>query len=194
MALDSFVRKYEERYPAAIKYIHETVLENKEYFAYAWTNEIRHYGNQTSNRVEGAHNVFKKYLENSRGGIIECWKHMHNMFRSQLVDIKAYFQKNINFIKHEHNITEFKGLHHHVSQYALDIIRSELGKLDKLGNMCEKLCGCILRKTHGLPYAHMLFQYRSQHIPIPLSAIDSQWRQLNLVPPNGNDVTFDYLP
>ncbi|KAI3843036.1 hypothetical protein MKX03_018291, partial [Papaver bracteatum] len=154
MALDSFVRKYEERYPAAIKYIRETVLENKEYFAYAWTNEIRHYGNRTSNCVEGSHNVFKQYLENSRGGFIECWKHMHNMFRSQLVDIKADFQKSINFIKHEHNISEFRGLHHH---------------------------------THGLPCAHMLFQYRSQRMPIPLSAIDSQWRQLNLVPPNGND-------
>ncbi|KAI3968866.1 hypothetical protein MKX01_029016, partial [Papaver californicum] len=48
--------------------------------------------------------------------------------------------------------------------------------------------------TYSLPCAHMLLQYRSQHMPIRLSAIDSQWRQLNLVPPIGNGVVFDYLP
>ncbi|KAI3932189.1 hypothetical protein MKW92_006830, partial [Papaver armeniacum] len=31
-------------------------------------------------------------------------------------------------------------------------------------------------------------------MPIPLSSIDSQWRKLNLVPPIGNEVAFDYLP
>ncbi|KAI3954221.1 hypothetical protein MKW98_018045 [Papaver atlanticum] len=194
MALDSFVQKYDERYPEAIKYIHETVLANKEYFAYAWTNEIRYYGIRTTNRVEGAHNIFKQYLENSRGGFIECWKHMHNMFRSHLVVIKAAFQKSINFRKHEHNIAEFRGLHHHVSQYALDKICLQLARLKKMRSMCEIFCGCILWKTYGLPCAHMLLQYRSQGMPIPLSAIDSQWRQLNLVPPIGNEVAFDYLP
>ncbi|KAI3836315.1 hypothetical protein MKW92_043310 [Papaver armeniacum] len=184
MGLESFIRKYEKRYPEVVKYICDSVLVNKELFAYAWTNEVKHFGVRTSNRVKGAHSVLKRFLVNSQGGFIECWQQMHKMHESQLVTIKAKFQQSLTVIKHEHNIDDFKGLHHHVSQYALDFLITEIKRLENSRN-----------KTHGLPCAHMIIEFRNQNRPIPLSSIDSQWRQINLAPhASRSDVVFDYLP
>ncbi|KAI3979680.1 hypothetical protein MKX01_013775 [Papaver californicum] len=149
MGLEYFVHKYEKRYPKVIKYIYENVLVNKEYFA-----------------------VLKRFLKNSQCGFIECWQQMHKMHESQLVTIKAKFQQSMTFIKHEHNIDDFKGLHHHVLQYALNFIISEIRRLEKSRTIVEKYCGCILYQTHGLPCAHMVSEYQNQSKPIPLSSID----------------------
>ncbi|MCL7022193.1 hypothetical protein MKW94_011699 [Papaver nudicaule] len=193
--LESFVRKYQIRYPEVITYLYDSVLVNKEYFAYAWTNDVKHFGIRTSNRVEGAHSVLKRFLGNSQGGFVECWKQMHNLHESQLTNIKAKFQQSLTFIKHHHRISDFKGLHNHVSQYALDIINKEVGRLEKSRSIAVNFCGCIIYKTHGLPCAHMIAENRMQSKPIPLSSIDSQWRQLNLVPQvASSNVVFDYLP
>ncbi|KAI3994746.1 hypothetical protein MKX01_017055 [Papaver californicum] len=132
MRLESFVRKYEKRYPEVIKYIYEN-----------------------------------RFLGNSQGGFVECWQQMHMKHKSQLVTIKEKFQQSMTFIKHEHNIDDFKGLHHHVSQYALNFIISEIKRSEK---------------THNLPCAHMIYEYQNHSKPIPLSSIGSQWRQINLNP------------
>ncbi|KAI3875991.1 hypothetical protein MKX03_026227 [Papaver bracteatum] len=183
MGLESFVRKYEKQYLEAIKYIYDNVLVNKEFFAYAWTNEVKHFGTRTSNRVEGAHSVLKRFLGNSQGGCVECWQQMHKMHESQLITIKAKFQQTLTFIKHEHRIDDFKGLHQHVSQYALNFIISEISRLEKSKSIAENLCGCILHKTHGLPCAHMISEYQRQSKPIPLFPHVSRL-----------DAVFDYLP
>ncbi|KAI3970825.1 hypothetical protein MKX01_024472 [Papaver californicum] len=183
MGLESFLRKYEKRYPEVIKYIYKIVLVNKEYFAYVWINEVKHFGIRTSNRVKGTHSVLKRFLRNSQGGCI------------QLVTIKAKFQLGMTFIKHEHNIDDFKGLHHHVSQDVLNFIISEIRRLEKSKTIVEKYCGCILYKMHDLPCAPMISEYRNQSKTILLSSIDSQWRQINLDPHVSRlDVVFDYLP
>ncbi|KAI3904048.1 hypothetical protein MKX01_039982 [Papaver californicum] len=159
--LESFVRKYEKRYHEVIKYIYENVLVNKEFFAYAWTNE----------------------------------QQMNKMHESQLVTVKAEFQQSMTFIKHEHNIHDFKGLHIHMSQYALNFITSEIRRLEKSKTIVAKYCGCIVYKTHGLPCAHMIYEYRNQSKLIQLYFIDWQWRQINLVPHvSRSDDVFDYLP
>ncbi|KAI3886715.1 hypothetical protein MKX03_011137 [Papaver bracteatum] len=133
MGFESFIRKYEKRYPGVVKYICDSVLVNKEFFAHAWTNEVKHFGVRTSNRV------------------------VHIMHESQLVTIKAKFQQSLSVIKHEHNINDFKGLHHHVSQYSLDFLITEIKRLEKSRSVVENLCGCILYKMHGLPYpSHFL--------------------------------------
>ncbi|RZC66952.1 hypothetical protein C5167_010639, partial [Papaver somniferum] len=81
------------------------------------------------------------------------------------------------------------------SQYSLDFIISEIKRLEKSRSIAESLCGCILHKTHGLPCAHMISEYRNQGKPIPLSFIDSQWRQINLVPHvSRSNAVYDYLP
>ncbi|KAI3872899.1 hypothetical protein MKX03_029941, partial [Papaver bracteatum] len=135
MGWESFVHKYANEYPEVVKYIYiyiyKTILLNKKIFAYAWTNQVKHFGMRTFNRVEGAHSVLWRFLENSQGGFIECWKQMHKMHESQFVTIKAKFQQSLTFIKHEHKIEDFKGLHHHVSKYALDFIIPEIRRLEK---------------------------------------------------------------
>ena len=48
--------------------------------------------------------------------------------------------------------------------------------------MYTKACKCILRKTHGLPYAHELTEFTRINMPIPLERIDGFWRKLDMSP------------
>ncbi|XP_028075130.1 protein FAR1-RELATED SEQUENCE 3-like [Camellia sinensis] len=43
-------------------------------------------------------------------------------------------------------------------------------------------CGCILRRTHGLPCAHEIAEYFQQGRPIPLSCVNPYWRKLDMFP------------
>ena len=43
-------------------------------------------------------------------------------------------------------------------------------------------CGCIIRKTHGLPCAHEINEYILERRPIPLACIDPHWRKLDFFP------------
>ncbi|XP_074291362.1 PKS-NRPS hybrid synthetase cheA-like [Silene latifolia] len=55
--------------PGLKKYLKETWLDlYKERFVSAWINNILHFGNVTTNRVEGAHASLKRLLKTSNGG------------------------------------------------------------------------------------------------------------------------------
>ncbi|XP_024190255.1 uncharacterized protein LOC112194241 [Rosa chinensis] len=41
-------------------------------------------------------------------------------------------------------------------------------------------CGCAIRRTHQLPCAHEIAEYRNSHQPIPIDAIHSHWRRLSV--------------
>lgn len=42
-------------------------------------------------------------------------------------------------------------------------------------------CGCAIRRTHQLPCAHEIAEYRERGVPIPLDVVHSHWRKLDLI-------------
>ncbi|CAK8566771.1 unnamed protein product [Lathyrus sativus] len=61
-----------EKYSALLKYVESTILDQvKENIVYAWTDNVRHLGNTTTNRVESAHASLKNWLGNSKGVYVE---------------------------------------------------------------------------------------------------------------------------
>ncbi|KAH1193809.1 putative protein FAR1-RELATED SEQUENCE 10 [Glycine max] len=103
-------------------------------------------------RVESAHWVLKRVLQNSVGDLCSVWDAMNNMITLQHVEIKASFETSTHVVGHVYKKTLYKRLLGMVSRDALNQIASEVDRLRYLGNNPSS-CGCVMRSTHGLPCA-----------------------------------------
>ncbi|GAU41659.1 hypothetical protein TSUD_272430 [Trifolium subterraneum] len=64
-----------KKWPRLLRYIEETVLDtDKEKVVHAWVDKHMHMGNYTTNRVECAHGVLKKFLTDSSGDLVKAFK------------------------------------------------------------------------------------------------------------------------
>ncbi|XP_028113459.1 PKS-NRPS hybrid synthetase CHGG_01239-like [Camellia sinensis] len=169
-------------YPEAIKYVTTNWLEPyKEKFVAAWTDSNMHFGNTTTNRVESSHAKLKRQLGSSQGSFKTSWTKIHNLLELQHADIKASFQQSLIVVQHNYTPVEFTELRGFISICSLDKILVESKRLNSVG-IDVVACGCILRRTHGLPCAHEIAEYFQQGRPIPLSCINPHWRKLDMLP------------
>ncbi|KAL8476987.1 hypothetical protein ACS0TY_029330 [Phlomoides rotata] len=124
--LRRFVEDYSEKYPKAVKYAVKNWIDPyKEKFVSCWTNNILHYGNTTTNRVEGHHSALKRQLKTSMGDFETCWTQMHTLYEASHTAIKASFEKSINVVQHKFKKNLFKELRGMISIDALDKILEE---------------------------------------------------------------------
>ncbi|KAI3873903.1 hypothetical protein MKW98_001552 [Papaver atlanticum] len=181
--------------PACVKYLRDAWLIQKEKFVLAWTNKIKHLGNTTT-KAESEHEKLRKYLGTAVDSYTTCWKVMHTMIKDEIAQIKSSFEQSLTTLKHEHLSPVFEELRNHVSHKALELLLLEISCSEKIDKE-ESSCSCSLRTTHGLPCAHELLKYVPEGKAIPLSDIDSHWKQLSIVPiqelHNGFDVLPEYL-
>jgi len=81
-------------FPEFITYVETTVLNLHEKFVRAWTNKVLHLGCRTTNIVELAHGVLKKYLRSSVGDLASCWDEINKMLVVQFGEIQGSFGRN----------------------------------------------------------------------------------------------------
>ncbi|MCL7050601.1 hypothetical protein MKW94_011499, partial [Papaver nudicaule] len=67
-----FFKTWTGRYPIAVSYVRTQWLARKEQFVHAWTNNILHLGNTTTNRAESEHAALKNFLRCSTGDFLKC--------------------------------------------------------------------------------------------------------------------------
>ncbi|KAI3872365.1 hypothetical protein MKW92_041706, partial [Papaver armeniacum] len=89
--LDCVERSWGKKYPKWISYVKTQWLARKEKFVCAWTNQIKHFGNRTTNRVEGEHAILKRFLKCSTGKFLKCWQDMDNAWLTRGIKIRASF-------------------------------------------------------------------------------------------------------
>jgi len=82
-------------FPLFLKYVMTTLNEVKEKTARAWTDHVLHLGCRTTNRVESAHALVNKYLDNSVGDLGNCWEKIHDMLLLQFTAIQTTFGQSI---------------------------------------------------------------------------------------------------
>ncbi|XP_038704674.1 uncharacterized protein LOC120000624 [Tripterygium wilfordii] len=139
--------------PTAVAYVFDTWLNPyKERFIAAWTNNCMHFDNLTTKRVESAHAKLKKQLGCSLGNFDSLWSKIHSLLELHFTEIKASFEKSATVVQHK----ESWGI--------------------------TELCGCLNRRIHGLPCAHELAHYVRDEVLIPLSALDTHWKRLHIIP------------
>ena len=81
------------KYPDLLKYVESTILDQvKEKIVCAWTDQVMHLRNTTTNRVESAHACMKNWLGNNKGDLITCWDSVNQMILNQHNEIHTKFE------------------------------------------------------------------------------------------------------
>ncbi|XP_052728511.1 uncharacterized protein LOC128195308 [Vigna angularis] len=164
--------------PLLFEYVNNTwIIPYNTYFVKAWTNKVMHLGNTTTNRVEFAHWNLKKVLGNSMGDLCSCWDAIHNVIVLQHNKIKASFEISLNLMSEAYIGIKYKKLVGRVSIYALGLIAKELERVNLVG-LDTGRCGCILRRTYGVPCACELARYGPGMIP--LREFHVMWTRLSI--------------
>src|SRR4051812_49448278 len=82
-------------------YVESTILDKvREKVVCAWTNRVRHLGCTTTNRVESAHAVFKRWLDDSKGDLCRGWDTVNQMLENQHNEIQTSFGRSKTVMEH----------------------------------------------------------------------------------------------
>ncbi|MCL7021614.1 hypothetical protein MKW94_022071 [Papaver nudicaule] len=187
-----FVTTWVARYPTCITYVRDTWMVHKESFILAWTQKIKHFGYTEITTDESEHDQLRKYMESSSGTMglfFRCWETLHGIVMNQIKHIRACNEKSSSGISSKNEIPAFEELNNYVSEHALDLIQFELNQSTDV-SIGVTPCSCLIVHTHGLPCVHEVLHYSQEGRPIPLSAIDQQWKQLSMVLRVDNDFVF----
>ncbi|XP_021828352.1 protein FAR1-RELATED SEQUENCE 5-like, partial [Prunus avium] len=176
-------RIFEGKYSKALDYVKVNWLkEYKDRFVAVWTDTCMHFGNTTSNRAESAHSQLKRQLGTSQCNFETSWAKIHAMLVLQHTEIKASFEKSQSFVQHEFNkVSLLKDLIGYVSIVALEEILCESKRIQYVG-ADPIACGCVIRRSHGLPCAHEMAELSRVFRPIPLHCVHPHWRKLDMFP------------
>ncbi|AES59204.1 OTU-like cysteine protease [Medicago truncatula] len=168
-------------FPIFVDYAMTTLDEVKDKIVRAWTDHVLHLGCRTTNRVESAHALLKKYLDNSVGDLGTCWEKIHHMLLLQLTAIQTSFGQNVCVLEHRFkDVTLYSGLGGHVSRNALDNIALEEKRCRETLCMDNDICGCVQRTSYGLPCACEIATKLLQEKPILLDEIYHHWLRLSM--------------
>jgi len=107
-------------FPLFLNYVMTTLNEVKEKIVRAWADHVLHLGCRTINRVESAHALVKKYLDNSVGDLGTCWEKIHDMLVLQFTAIQTTFGQSVIILEHRFkDVTLYSRLGGHVSTVTI---------------------------------------------------------------------------
>ncbi|GAU44185.1 hypothetical protein TSUD_87450 [Trifolium subterraneum] len=137
-----------KKWPRLLRYIEETVLDtDKEKVVCAWVDKHMHMGNYTTNRVESAHGVLKKSLEDSSGDLVKGWEPIHHMLGLQFTEVQTQFGQSMSVEEHRYrDVRLYSLLPFKVSRATLDYIYQEAKRVDNVVKLKE---GCPIPKTNA---------------------------------------------
>ncbi|XP_058751897.1 uncharacterized protein LOC131625001 [Vicia villosa] len=173
-------RKVCEKYPDLLKYVESTILDKvKEKFVCAWTNNVRHLGNTTTNRVESAHVTLKNWLGNSKGDLCQDWDTINLMIKNQHNEIQTSFGQRIIVLEHrfKDNIL-YSQLIGNMSQARLNYIFHEAKRGEIFGGDSAK-CGCTITMTYGLLCACVITKKVRLGELIRMDKVTPHWKRLS---------------
>ncbi|KAL7171017.1 hypothetical protein ACSBR2_035806 [Camellia fascicularis] len=141
-----------------------------------------HLANSTMNRVESSHAKLKRCLGSSQGSFQSNWSRIHHLHLQELqhTDIKSLFEKSKTVVQHNSKSAQFKDLRGNVSIIALEMILAESKRASFVG-IDIVTCGCVVRRTHGLPCVHKIADYMRENQPIRLTSVDPHWSKLDML-------------
>jgi hypothetical protein len=116
-------------------------------------------------------------LKSSQGDFVNCWDAVDNFILLQVNEIERSFQQSKIVVEHRVNNKFYSKLRGLVSRNALDLILQQHEKV-KITGVDENVCGCVVRRTYGLPCACQLARCTMDYAFIPLDMVDPFWRTL----------------
>ncbi|XP_076902799.1 uncharacterized protein LOC143557659 [Bidens hawaiensis] len=163
----------------------------KEKFVSCWIDDRLNFGEHTTNRVEGQHANFKRYLSGPNNSLDSITEFALEVVNSQIEEIRATLEDSRVRIKKYHQLTLFQKLHNRVSLFAIAKLDKELTLLDILLDTGAE-CDHRLQTSWGLPCACKLNWHTINNIRIPLKYIDPFRRKLDFSPASVGHEEPDY--
>lgn len=152
------------------KYVDDTWLTKwKTRIVRFWTNEILHFGLQTTSRVEGYHRSLKRWLHSSTGDLL----HLHVRLEAWwLWSLKAHKDAMSDTQVHARldlAVPSFRRVLKRVHNHALTQC------LEQLQLLTRSTCTGVYAKTRGLPCVHKLRELERESKPLLLSDFHPHW-------------------
>ncbi|XP_056688195.1 protein FAR1-RELATED SEQUENCE 5-like [Spinacia oleracea] len=169
------------RWQSVIDYVHNTWLtDHRQKFVLAWTNEVLHFGNITTCRVESQHSVVKSWLGSSQGSLDTVFRKVHASIINQVTEIKNGLESS----RRRHGALFKSYLYQHlvgrVSHHALELILEEHMRMRQLSTEVFERCGCAKFSTHGLPCACNIYMAVQGGVGLYLDLVHRFWRTLEI--------------
>ncbi|XP_021731340.1 uncharacterized protein LOC110698251 [Chenopodium quinoa] len=183
-------------YPAVIQYVERTWLCHKTKFVTFWTNQVLHFGNTSTCRVESQHSAVKMWFESSTGSLDTVWARVHCHIGNQIIAIRNGLEASRSKIGQKYRQLQLSRINGKVSQHCLKVLDDKRKRMRELSYQVYERCGCAMRVTHGLPCAFQIHDSLAAEIGLYTRKIHPFWKTLVIgdgddVPVFGNDSTED---
>ncbi|XP_012850833.1 PREDICTED: uncharacterized protein LOC105970544 [Erythranthe guttata] len=121
-------------------------------------------------------------MGNCLGTFVQVYEHINSSIMTQHDHIRESFEKSKNTYLHCFKKPIYSELRGAVSQCALDHLKIELDKAQKLLPNSDMLCECAIRATHDLPCYHELREFVKKKSHVPLELVGSIWMHMSMEP------------
>ncbi|KAG5544411.1 hypothetical protein RHGRI_016986 [Rhododendron griersonianum] len=152
VVLSASVAQYEERL-CVLKRNFEMVPAALEYVEKNWLVPYKE-------RAESSHSKLKNHLENSQCNFDTIWEKIHRLMLLQVTEVKASFEKSLNYVQHDFRTTLFDRLRGAVSSNAMTL---------------------VLATSHQVKW--FVESKHVANIPLPIELIHDHWKRLSLLAP-----------
>ena len=171
----------DESYRPIFHYLQQTWFgKHKEKVIPAWTDKVLHFGNASSNRVEGMHAKIKR-------GIPASKPHLETLLDEIRRFLTRLNRAIIDHITKDRTVRQrrFKGrlyqdLHHNISYFAMAKVEGERQRVNLQYNNAQVLslpdCTHAMSTNMGMPCQHVIQQRMRDNEPLRVTDFHKQWR------------------
>ncbi|XP_050908230.1 uncharacterized protein LOC127121837 [Lathyrus oleraceus] len=150
----------------------------KETIVCVWTDQVRHLGNTTTNRVKSSHARLKNRLGNIKGDLCRDWDSVNQMIQNQHNDIHTSFGRTITVLEHKFKVNNlYSQLVSNISRAGLNYNFHEVKRADNVGSNSAKY-GCTIVKIYGLSCACVIAKKVKFGNPIRMDEVCTHWKRL----------------
>ncbi|XP_074318244.1 uncharacterized protein LOC141655044 [Silene latifolia] len=167
---------FQRKWPQMEDYVRTTWGQHAGKFVLCYTNEVLHFGNTATSRVESAHSLLKAWLKSKHLTLDSMWSRIHGMLESQHSKIKKELEDEMS--KPRRTTRTFSLLQGNVSTKAIELMEKELTRGLGLGIGLNDRCRHVMRTTHGLPCACNLVSLHGKGRRVHLEDIHVFWKTL----------------
>ncbi|CAI0436611.1 unnamed protein product, partial [Linum tenue] len=141
-------------------------------WAKCYTNQLRHLGNTSSNRVEAAHSSFKKWLQSSTGAVDTVYKKNDDYIEAQHLQIRKLLEDSRQKKLLRADGKPFRELNTKVTLEALRLMLFEVA-------VEGEPCTCTFLPTYGLPCRCSIQLARRENRDFALYDVLPFWTVIN---------------
>ncbi|XP_074321447.1 uncharacterized protein LOC141657956 [Silene latifolia] len=167
---------FQRKWPKMVDYVRTAWGPHAGKFVLCYTNEVLHFGNTATSRVESAHSLLKAWLKSKHLTLDSMWSRIHGMLESQHSKIKKELEDEMS--KPRRTSRTFSLLQGNVSTKAIELMEKELTRGLGLGIGLNNRCRHVMRTTHGLPCACNLVSLHGKGRRVHLQDIHVFWKTL----------------